>query len=227
MIRDLPGARVKASSPYIIPAYSSCLLPSKNDRAWISINYIAVCSYNSSRYLLVQAANPLLKLTATYHMQKKKKNVGVSLLMHHVLHTYLCKQHCLHHICLCNSENNMPLFIRIFRYGKFPIHEKRSHIYVHTYTFGGNVVELTDQCLMKATFLSVCPQTNVNRRAIWHTTLGDISKDLDLWGKTIGIKCLRKFWIIQHYSTCWCHLCKLLLGCCRMCSVIVECVNVS
>lgn len=62
----------QSQPPSNYPAYSSCLLPSRNDRAWISINYIVVWSYNSSCYLLAQAANPMIKPTATYHMQKEK-----------------------------------------------------------------------------------------------------------------------------------------------------------
>lgn len=73
----------------------------------------------------------------------------------------------------------MPLVIRIFRDRKFPIHEEGS-ICTCTYTFGGNVVELTDQCLMKVTFFSVCCSTNVSRKAIWHPIVGDICVDLKM-----------------------------------------------
>lgn len=38
----------------------------------------------------------------------------------------------------------------------------------------GNVVELTDQRLTEATFLSVRTQTNAKAKAIWHAALDDI-----------------------------------------------------
>lgn len=47
----------------------------------------------------------------------------------------------------------------------------------HTRVFGGSVVEVTDQCLMKVAFLSVCGQTDVKGKAIWHAAPADI------WGR--------------------------------------------
>ena len=52
-------------------------------------------------------------------------------------------------------------------------------------------MELTDQCLMKVTFLSVCSQTNVREKAIWHSALGDICGDLVICGETtIAAECM-------------------------------------
>lgn len=68
---------------------------------------------------------------------------------------------------------------------------KKGPTYTCADTFGGNVVELTDQCLMKVTFLSVCSQTNVKGKAIWHTAPGDICGDLAICGgKTIAVGCV-------------------------------------
>lgn len=126
----------------------------------------------------------------------KKTNVRLSLLMCSVCLTYLCS----------GTACTISIFVthktichQLYQYSGLENFQFMKEIHTCTYTFRGSVVELTDQCLMKATFLSVCSQTNVKREVIWHAVLGGICK---------AATCVN-----EHYSTRCYPRSELLLGC--------------
>lgn len=83
----------------------------------IEIRRLNIC------YLLFKVSNSLIKPTMTSNTQKEKWQSEF-------INVQVRRWPRSHHICLCNSENNMSLVTRIFRDGKFPIHETSS-IYLH------------------------------------------------------------------------------------------------
>lgn len=100
----------------------------------------------SNSHKPVQAANSLIKPTATYH----EKNARGGLINDAPADSSIYASCTPCRIRLCKSENNTPLVIWKFWYmGNFQFMNTPPYI-------ERSVVELTDQCLVKVAFLSVC-----------------------------------------------------------------------